>query len=189
MFWVLFLEIMRILKPHGLLYLNAPSNGVFHRYPVDCWRFYPDSGRALVTWAKRNGMNPALLESFISEQVGDQWNDFVAIFVKDGSEAHRHCKRILVDREDLSSGLLLGSDEFVNLQVVPEDRRKLTFINRIIDGSIAVHDDTADASLVKRSFRKLLVVYQLITGKIALPNDRAKLDLMRKLIGNEIKLR
>ena len=30
-----------------LFYLNAPSNGEFHRYPVDCWRFYPDAGGAL----------------------------------------------------------------------------------------------------------------------------------------------
>ena len=31
MFWVLFLEIMRVLKKDGLFYLNAPSNGDFHR--------------------------------------------------------------------------------------------------------------------------------------------------------------
>ncbi|MDC3250993.1 class I SAM-dependent methyltransferase [Luminiphilus sp.] len=35
-FWLTFLEALRILKPHGLLYINAPSNGSFHRYPVDC---------------------------------------------------------------------------------------------------------------------------------------------------------
>src|SRR5690242_17879182 len=39
MFWLLFLEILRILKPEGVFYLNVPSNGIFHRYPVDCWRF------------------------------------------------------------------------------------------------------------------------------------------------------
>jgi SAM-dependent methyltransferase len=48
-FWLVFNEIMRILKPSGLLYLNVPSNGVFHRYPVDCWRFYFDSGVACKT--------------------------------------------------------------------------------------------------------------------------------------------
>jgi SAM-dependent methyltransferase len=48
LFWVLFLEIMRVLKAPGLFYLNVPSNGPFHRHPVDCWRFYPDSGDALV---------------------------------------------------------------------------------------------------------------------------------------------
>src|SRR5690606_22164720 len=53
MFWLVFAEILRILKPNGLVYLNAPSNGVVHRYPVDCWRFYPDAGEALATWGKR----------------------------------------------------------------------------------------------------------------------------------------
>jgi SAM-dependent methyltransferase len=90
MFWVLFLEVMRVLKPDGLFYLNVPSNGDVHRHPVDCWRFYPDSGRALVAWAKRNGMNPALLESYTSVQISDIWNDFVAVYVRDENHASRH---------------------------------------------------------------------------------------------------
>ena len=64
MFWVSYLEILRILKPVGLFYLNAPSDGAVHKYPVDCWRFYPDSGQALVTWSKRNGFNNVLLECY-----------------------------------------------------------------------------------------------------------------------------
>ena len=63
MYWLVFLEIMRSLKPEGLFYLNAPSNGVYHRFPVDCWRFFPDSGKALITWARKNKLNTALLES------------------------------------------------------------------------------------------------------------------------------
>ena len=55
MFWLSFLEMLRVLRPTGLLYLNVSSNGNFHRYPVDCWRFYPDSGVAMVCWARRNG--------------------------------------------------------------------------------------------------------------------------------------
>lgn len=39
MFWLVYLEVLRVLKPHGLFYLNAPSGGQVHRYPVDCWRF------------------------------------------------------------------------------------------------------------------------------------------------------
>jgi hypothetical protein len=37
-FWETFLDLMRVLKPGGLLYVNAPSNYAFHRYQVDCWR-------------------------------------------------------------------------------------------------------------------------------------------------------
>ncbi len=41
-FWVTLLEMERILKPGGLLCLLVPSGGYEHRFPVDCWRFYPD---------------------------------------------------------------------------------------------------------------------------------------------------
>jgi SAM-dependent methyltransferase len=46
-FWLMFNEALRVLAPGGLLYLNAPANGDFHRYPVDCWQFYPRHDRLL----------------------------------------------------------------------------------------------------------------------------------------------
>ncbi|MBC5764058.1 methyltransferase domain-containing protein [Ramlibacter albus] len=128
MFWVLFIELLRVLKPHGLLYLNAPSNGAFHRYPVDCWRFYPDSGRALVTWAKRCGLKPALLESYISGQSPHNpwgWNDFVAVFVKDEAHAGIYPRRILQAKQDVFNGVLYGLDGFVKFFNQSEDMRKL----------------------------------------------------------------
>ncbi len=94
MFWVLFLEILRILKPSGLFYLSAPSAGPFHRYPVDCWRFYPDSGNALVAWAKRNQYSPIVLESFTGRM--DVWNDYVAVFLKDAGHIHLYPDRMLL---------------------------------------------------------------------------------------------
>jgi SAM-dependent methyltransferase len=93
-FWLLFNEALRILKPNGLLYINAPSNGIFHRYPVDCWRFYPDSGVALQNWGKRSGYNCVLLESFVGIRSNGIWNDFVAVFAKDESKISQHTCRI-----------------------------------------------------------------------------------------------
>ena len=44
-------EMMRILKPNGLLFINAPANGHFHRHESDNWRFYPDdAGESLSKW-------------------------------------------------------------------------------------------------------------------------------------------
>ena len=87
-FWILFLECIRILKPNGIFYLNAPSNGQMHRFPIDSWRFYPDAGKSLVNWARYNGYRTALVESFIGAKLGNaleegMWNDFVAVFVAD----------------------------------------------------------------------------------------------------------
>ena len=93
-FWELFIEMNRVLKPSGLIYLNMPSNGDFHRYPKDCWRFYPDSGIALVDYAKRKNFNTYLLESFINSALSDCWNDFVAVFIKDKKYKHKYKNRI-----------------------------------------------------------------------------------------------
>lgn len=50
-FWITIFEIERVLKPGGLCCIVAPSSGPEHRYPVDCWRFYPDGMRALSRFA------------------------------------------------------------------------------------------------------------------------------------------
>lgn len=50
-FWLTMHEVARIMKPGGLCCIIAPSGGYEHRYPVDCWRFYPDGMRALARWA------------------------------------------------------------------------------------------------------------------------------------------
>ncbi len=124
MFWVLFLEIMRVLRPDGLFYLNAPSNGRYHRYPVDCWRFYPDSGMALVKWSRLNGYNPALLESYTSNQIRI-WNDYVAIYLKDEKQIAKHPDRILRTITEFTNGFLWTSTDSLNHREIPEDQRFL----------------------------------------------------------------
>ena len=93
MFWLVFLEVLRILKTDGLFYLNTPSNGYIHRHPVDSWRFYPDSGKSLVQWGQRNGYSPVLIESFVGAQLGprpeERWNDYVGVFGKTGESISR----------------------------------------------------------------------------------------------------
>jgi ubiquinone/menaquinone biosynthesis C-methylase UbiE len=79
MFWLTFLEGVRILKPKGLFYINAPSTGPYHAYPVDCWRFYPDADKALQTWAKRNGYNVNVEYKTTME---GPWGDFVVVYRK-----------------------------------------------------------------------------------------------------------
>jgi SAM-dependent methyltransferase len=84
-FWRTFLELMRILKPGGVLYLNVPSNGTYHCFPADYWRFYPDAAMALELWGRENGYETTLIESFVAERMSDIWNDFVAVFKKSNS--------------------------------------------------------------------------------------------------------
>lgn len=126
-FWVALLEIMRVLKPQGVLYLNVPSNGAFHRYPVDCWRFYPDSGRALERWAQRNGFDALLLESYVSEQQQDQWNDFVCVILRDRASLQLYPRRMLTGLGNYSNGLCYPQlDTFLRPAELTEDQRKAT---------------------------------------------------------------
>jgi SAM-dependent methyltransferase len=137
MFWVVFLEVMRILKPTGIFYLNAPSTGGFHRYPVDCWRFYPDSGRAMIAWSRRNGGNAALLESYI--QKGGGWQDFVGVFLKDESFSTKFNKRILDTKKDFENGLIFGSADTLNETGMCQNEKKLQAITQIVSEQILVN--------------------------------------------------
>lgn len=102
-FWLTVLEAMRVLKPQGLLYINAPSNGAFHRWPVDCWRFYPDAGRAMVNWARHNGYPAVLLESFIGDRPhhrewldnGEMWSDFITVMLRDEAHSATYSQRMV----------------------------------------------------------------------------------------------
>lgn len=140
-FWLLFNECLRILRPKGLFYINSPSNGVFHRFPVDCWRFYPDSGVALQNWGRRSGYTCALLESFIGQQNHEGWNDFVAVFVKEDINASLYPDRIQNLIPTFNNGRVRESKDLKNFVEPSQDQiahRKLLAIlkaiNKILNG-------------------------------------------------------
>lgn len=66
MFWVTFAEIARVLRPGGVVLIIAPGRGAVHRYPLDCWRFYPDAWTSLCQYC---GIE--LLETYF-EDSGDR---------------------------------------------------------------------------------------------------------------------
>jgi predicted SAM-dependent methyltransferase len=79
-FWMTFIEMCRILKPGGILYINVPSAGYYHGYPGDCWRFYADSWKALASWAKEHDYTMNIVESYIDPR--GEWKDAVGILRK-----------------------------------------------------------------------------------------------------------
>ena len=89
MFWISFQEMCRVLKPGGYMYIQAPSNGPYHGWPGDNWRFYIDSWKALEKWGKRLGYDIELIEHYIDETTPHHesegyriWNDSIGIFKK-----------------------------------------------------------------------------------------------------------
>ncbi|WOO31846.1 methyltransferase domain-containing protein [Diaphorobacter limosus] len=124
-FWVLFLEILRVLKKPGLFYLNAPSNGTFHRYPVDCWRFFPDSGAALVNWGLHNKVDVCLLETYIRKQNEAVWSDCVSIFLKGREYVGKFPTRITQGITDFYNAKTIEHLEFMNFEEFPEDLQRI----------------------------------------------------------------
>jgi SAM-dependent methyltransferase len=50
-FWASLLEIARVMKPGGYLFLTVPSRGHTHS-SYDCWRYYPDGLRAMAAFTR-----------------------------------------------------------------------------------------------------------------------------------------
>ena len=113
-FWLSFNEMLRVLKPSGLMYINVPSNGAYHRYPIDSWRFYPDSGVALQNWGNHSGYSCAMLESFVGIRKKDVWHDFVSVYVKDKAYESSYSHRMQKNTDDFSNGRLLNSEDINN---------------------------------------------------------------------------
>lgn len=75
-FWLSFSEMVRVVRPGGYIFLIAPMTGKVHRYPVDCWRFYPDAYAALAKWGKVE-----LVDAW-TDYDGSKWWDQVGAFKK-----------------------------------------------------------------------------------------------------------
>ena len=89
--WITMLEVARILKPGGLTCHIAPAAGFEHRFPVDCYRYYPDGFMALCKWAR---LTPLQIytdwHTNHSQDGGHVWKDSVMVAIKaydrEGSE-------------------------------------------------------------------------------------------------------
>ena len=123
-FWRTFLQMCRKAKPGGHIYINAPSNGTVHRYPKDYWRFYPDSGLALEEWARSEGLELTLVESFIAEREGDGWNDFCAVFRRGPGDAELN-RDFVHNKVRCTNALNWRSSRIINPIDDPEDVRLL----------------------------------------------------------------
>lgn len=93
-FWVSFLELARLVKPGGYIFLTAPSRGHVHNNPYDCWRFYPDGYKSL---AKFSGLELRYVHTDFPPQQANRrydyaavpankyWGDSVGVFQKTGN--------------------------------------------------------------------------------------------------------
>lgn len=79
-FWLSWVEMVRVLKPGGRIFLIAPSRGPEHRYPVDCWRFYPDGYQALADYADLELLEVSTDWVPHPDPDSEAWGDTVGVF-------------------------------------------------------------------------------------------------------------
>ena len=122
-FWLTYLEILRVLKPDGLFFLNAPSNGKYHRYSTDNWRFYPDSSISLAKWGKKNNYNPQVLEHYTNQVMGlDIWNDNVSVTIKDKIFKKKYLNRMINNKKNFTNGRIDESETIINYTQTQQDQ-------------------------------------------------------------------
>lgn len=125
MFWLSAAEMFRVVKPGGYVYINAPSNGNYHGYPFDHWRFYPDAAQALVQWAERLERPVQLVESFIGRKVEDVWADNVMVFARVPHDG-KFPEKLVCDQIAGATNIRRhDSDTLEKTEIAPEDLREL----------------------------------------------------------------
>jgi SAM-dependent methyltransferase len=93
-FWITTAEMSRVLKPGGLLCLVFPSSGAVHRYPFDCWRFYPDSAQALTQYVCLELLEAYTEQKHFRKRVTTQWKDTLVIARKASSHDRSSAARL-----------------------------------------------------------------------------------------------
>ena len=79
-FWITMLEVARVLKQGALCCILVPSGGPEHRFPVDCWRFYPDGLRALARYARLDVLEVATQWEVTGYHDGsNDWKDSILV--------------------------------------------------------------------------------------------------------------
>ncbi|MGI8480805.1 MAG: class I SAM-dependent methyltransferase [Chthoniobacterales bacterium] len=80
-FWETMRQIARTLRTNAICCIIVPSSGPEHRFPVDCWRMYPDGLRALARYAGLTTVEATTQWEDLPEydNESNKWHDSVLI--------------------------------------------------------------------------------------------------------------
>ena len=82
-FWITMLEMARVLKDKGILCIIVPSSGPEHKYPKDCWRFFPDGLTALANYVQLETIEAyTCWENLDTDDEKNEWKDSVLVATK-----------------------------------------------------------------------------------------------------------
>lgn len=162
-FWQTFEDLTRLLRPGGFIYLNSPSNGDVHRYPVDCWRFYPEAGVALANWATHKGRPTVLVESFVANRDTSSFNDFVAVFSRGGDPTGWPRTR-LYEQVECINVAGHGIDDLLKASCATEDMQLLDSASRRVRALEA--ELIQSRQLIEQARRIVSVVEGALAGEV-----------------------
>jgi SAM-dependent methyltransferase len=136
-FWKTLREMARVVREDGVLFISAPSNGMVHRFPLDCFRFYPDACVSFLDIIREVKPNSAISESFVGAQDHEGlWNDYVAVFKMDG--AKRFTK--IFETEDCANvwadGIFLSE---TTVEFTEDQRNASQFLLQLNEAKSRVH--------------------------------------------------
>jgi SAM-dependent methyltransferase len=103
-FWLTILNMSLVLKPGGVMLIVAPSAGVVHRYPLDCWRFFPDAGVALAAYARCEVVDTGLLDKSFPMRGASLWRDWYCVLKKPNADPGSNdlMREILIKQRELT---------------------------------------------------------------------------------------
>ncbi|NTW58570.1 MAG: glycosyltransferase [Nitrospirae bacterium] len=139
--WLIIEEMHRTLKPNGLICIIAPSRGPEHKYPVDCWRYYPDGFRALAKWV---GLEVLEAKTFWGStgftDGSDQWGDTLCILHKPAADRplqrehkNRPKAQLLNSNNPLRSGKKESYYGFARNEVIETLRKSAITPGRVLE--------------------------------------------------------
>jgi len=179
-FWRTFVEMCRKAKQGGFIYVNAPSNGKIHRYPRDCWRFYPDAGLALVTCAAEEGVDIVLVESFIAERENDEWNDFCAVFRREPAKTEPLPTTFVYQHVPATNIITWQSSNIINEREQTEDQALLQRERNHVQHLMGIHRAEHEARDAERQYLARSAAEGLVAeerAKLRMEEARAQFEL------------
>lgn len=111
--WLTIMEMKKKLRKGGLICIIAPSRGPEHRYPVDCWRYYPDGFRALAKWAGLEVIECKTTWGTSGFKDGsDQWGDTICVLRKGGDAKTEDTEKHLLSSVNKNNPLTQGQPDY-----------------------------------------------------------------------------
>ena len=90
--WLTMGQIARKLRVGGNALIIVPSRGPEHRYPVDCYRYYPDGLKALARWAGLSVIEADYVRQHSGFNDGsDAWGDCYCVLRREAAVTPQPC--------------------------------------------------------------------------------------------------